>query len=75
MSGSEPRIFPGVVSRSQRRGSTARQSSMSETDDVGGTGKKVHGKGRNGKGGGEPAFEEVMERSDWEMEETGGSDE
>jgi len=34
MAGGEPRIFPGAVSRTQRRDSL-RQSSMSETDDYG----------------------------------------
>lgn len=33
LSGSEPRIFPGLVSRSQRRDSVAKQNSMSETDE------------------------------------------
>lgn len=33
LTGSEPRIFPGVVSRSHRRSSSARQGSMSENDD------------------------------------------
>lgn len=81
LSASEPRIFPGVVSRTQRRDSIVRKSSMSETDDVHSTGtsrKSDKGK-RNALDG---AVEEEMEEgdeeeqeSDGDMEEAGGRDE
>jgi AMP deaminase len=41
LSGSEPRIFPGVVSRTQRRDSLVRKGSVSETDR--GVGRGVDG--------------------------------
>jgi AMP deaminase len=73
LSGSEPRIFPGIVSRTQRRDSLVRKSSMSETDEHGGAGTSR--KGGNGRGRGiDGAVEEVQE-SDGEMEEAGGLDE
>jgi AMP deaminase len=69
LSGSEPRIFPGVVSRTQRRDSLVRQSSMSETDDHVNVGMSGKGKGAQGKNF-DVAVEE--EESDGEMEEAGG---
>jgi AMP deaminase len=84
LSGSEPRIFPGVVSRTQRRGSkagmVARQGSMSETDGDGSVGKgsvgMSRGKGKGGLDGSVDEKEEVeREESDGEMEEAGGTDE
>jgi AMP deaminase len=79
LSGSEPRIFPGVVSRTQRRdskaGMVARQGSMSETDGDGSVGKGSVGKTRGmGKGGLDGSVNE-KEESDGEMEEAGGTDE
>lgn len=46
LSGSEPRIFPGIVSR-QRMDSLVRQSSMSETDDHGSVGISMKGQSRS----------------------------
>jgi len=69
LSGSEPRIFPRVVSRRQRR-DAVRKGSRSEADDQAYAG---HSK-RNSKGKSlEGAVEE--EESDSEMEEAGGMDE
>jgi AMP deaminase len=65
LSGSEPRIFPGVVSRTQRRDSQVRKSSWSETDESVGTRTRKGTKGMD---------EAVEEESDKEMEEAGGSD-
>ncbi|KAH6670702.1 hypothetical protein B0J14DRAFT_640687 [Halenospora varia] len=74
LSGSEPRIFPGIVSRSQRRDSVARQSSMSETDEyvnaASSTGKQRSSSSMMGI---DTAVEEEQE-SDADMEEAGGSD-
>jgi AMP deaminase len=81
ISGSEPRIFPGVVSRTQRRDSLVRQSSMSETDDHGSAGTSRKGGNRTSMlvdGAVEETVEETVEeaeKSDGEMEEAGGSDE
>lgn len=83
LSGSEPRIFPGVVSRTQRRDSV-RKSSMSETDDVislgtsrkGATTVTWKGKGRSKESmDGAVEEEDDREESDGEMEEAGGMDE
>jgi len=72
LSGSEPRIFPGVVSRTQRRDSLVRKSSMSETDDNGSvTMSRRGGKSSAGKGIDEKLKEE---ESDGDMEEAGGND-
>ncbi|KAK2624304.1 hypothetical protein QTJ16_006254 [Diplocarpon rosae] len=60
LSASEPRIFPGMVSRTQRKDS-ARKSSMSETDEV------VERKGKVTSLDGA-----VEEESDGDMEEAGG---
>lgn len=60
LSASEPRIFPGVVSRTQRRDSL-RQSSMSETDDS--VGVRGTGKGRKGV---DRAVEEETDEEDAE---------
>lgn len=65
LSGSEPRIFPGIVSRTQRKNSHARKSSWSETEE--GTGRR-----RKGTKGTDGVVEE--EGSDGEMEEAGGSE-
>ncbi|RDW88140.1 hypothetical protein BP6252_00172 [Coleophoma cylindrospora] len=66
LSASEPRIFPGVVSRTQRRESGARKSSQSEMD----TERSV-GKGKGVMKDGVVA----EELSDGDMEEAGGMDE
>lgn len=70
ISGSEPRIFPGVLSRTRRRptgDSTMRQNSMSETDDQADHLKR-YSKGKS--------LEDALEEeSDSEMEEAGGMDE
>lgn len=42
ISGSQPRVFPGVVARSQTRGGT-RQNSMHESDDSGPAGRAPRG--------------------------------
>ncbi|KAH7413287.1 hypothetical protein BKA64DRAFT_660708 [Cadophora sp. MPI-SDFR-AT-0126] len=82
LSGSEPRIFPGVVSRTQRRDSVVRKSSMSETDDVHSVGTSR--KGEKGVMKLDGAVEEEREddedddqeqESDGDMEEAGGRDE
>lgn len=73
LSGSEPRIFPGIVSRTQRRDSLVRKSSVSETDEqVGATRKLPKGKGKGRRVDG--SVEEEQE-SDGDMEEAGGLDE
>lgn len=71
LSGSEPRIFPGIVSRNQRRDSLVKKGSISETDDHGSVGTTRNGKGKARIGGG--AVEE--EDSDGDIEEAGGMDE
>jgi AMP deaminase len=75
LSGSEPRIFPGVVSRTQRRDSKAgqavRQGSQSETDGDGSVGK---GRAR-GNTTLDGSVDEKTGESDGEMEEAGGVDE
>jgi AMP deaminase len=78
LSGSEPRIFPGIVSRTQRRDSLVRKSSMSETDDHGSTTSWKGNNSRKGKGLDGAVEEEVedgQEGSDGDMEEAGGMDE
>jgi len=71
LSGSEPRIFPGVVSRNQRRDSLVRKGSLSETDDHGSVGTSRKG----GKGKGNRSYDgAVEEESDKELEEAGGID-
>ncbi len=84
LSGSEPRIFPGVVSRTQRRdskaGMVARRGSASETDGDGSVGKgsigNVKGRGRGALDGSVDEKGEAGEQeSDEEMEEAGGADE
>ena len=80
LSGSEPRIFPGVVSRTQRRDSKAglavRQGSQSETDGDGSVGKGSVGKGRaRGNTALDGSVDEKIGESDGEMEEAGGVDE
>ena len=70
LSASEPRIFPGIVSRNQRRDSLVKRGSMSETDDYGSVGTTKNGKGKSRMNG---AVEE--EDSDGDMEEAGGMDE
>jgi AMP deaminase len=69
LSGSEPKIFPGIVSRRQRRDSL-RKSSMSETDDPGSVSTSRKGKGTKGYDG---VVNEELEDSDGEMEEAGGA--
>lgn len=68
LSASEPRIFPGIVSRNQRRDSLVKRGSMSETDDFGSVKNSKGGKTRM-----DGAVEE--EDSDGDMEEAGGMDE
>jgi AMP deaminase len=80
LSGSEPRIFPGVVSRTQRRDSKAgqavRQGSQSETDGDGSVGKGSVGKSRaRGNTALDGSVNERAGESDGEMEEAGGNDE
>lgn len=82
LSGSEPRIFPGVVSRTQRRDSV-RKSSMSETDDIASLGTSKKGaatgtwKGRSKESMDGAVEEEEDDRveNDSDMEEAGGMDE
>ena len=75
LSGSEPRIFPGIVSRTQRRDSLVqqRQNSMSETDDYGSATTSTRKRGKSGVG--KEMDGAVAEESDGEMEEAGGMDE
>jgi AMP deaminase len=73
LSASEPRIFPGIVSRPQRRDSV-RQNSTSETDDYGSVGTSKKSVKSVGKKSLDGAVEEQPE-SDGEMEEAGGTDE
>jgi AMP deaminase len=80
LSGSEPRIFPGVVSRTQRRdskvGQAVRQGSQSETDGDGSVGKGSVGKTRaKANTGLDGSVDEKVEESDGDMEEAGGVDE
>ena len=73
LSGSEPKIFPGIVSKRQRRDSL-RQNSMSETDDHGSVGTG----GRKGKGGRrrlDGTVDEEAQDSYGNMGEAGGMDE
>lgn len=72
ISGSEPRIFPGLVSRPQRRDSLIRKSSMSETDEQANSATQSR-KSATSKPT-QVAVEEE-EESDSEMEEAGGTDE
>lgn len=79
LSGSEPRIFPGLVSSRQRGDSLARErnSNIGEVDD--------HGSGSTSRRGGKmisnrtgldgAVAEESTEESDTDMEEAGGLDE
>lgn len=82
LSASEPRIFPGVLSRTQRRDSVVRKSSMSETDDVHSVGtsrkgekgvRKLDGAVEEEREGEEE--DEMEQESDGDMEEAGGRDE
>ena len=80
LSGSEPRIFPGIVSRTQRRDSRAgqavRQGSQSETDGDGSVGKGSVGKARQRNSMVvDGSVDEKAGESDGEMEEAGGMDE
>jgi AMP deaminase len=73
LSGSEPRIFPGVVSRTQRRDSKAgqvvRQGSQSETDGDGSVGKGSAGKTKKrGILGLDGGVDEKVEVSDGDTE-------
>lgn len=72
LSASEPKIFPGIVSMTQRRNSL-RQSSMSETDDHGNVSnaRKVKAEMKRYDG----PVDEEDEKSDGDMEEAGGRDE
>jgi AMP deaminase len=70
VSGSEPRIFPGVVSRNQRRDSLARERrSFSENDDIGWESKRAQkGTGRLGGDG-------TVVEGKWESDEAGTEEE
>lgn len=70
LSASEPRIFPGIVSRTQRRDSLVRKSSVSETDDHGSV--STTRKGKSGRRGLDGTVAEAEEDSDGDMEEAGG---
>lgn len=72
MSGSEPRMFPGLVSRTQRRDSLVRKSSMSETDEHVGASIARKNTGRS-KRSYDGKVEEA-EESDRQMEEADGLD-
>lgn len=86
LSGSEPRIFPGVVSRTQRRDSLVKRGSMSETDDIASAGTSRKSTTGTWKSRGvEPSMDgaveereeeadEEREDSDREYEEAGGMD-
>lgn len=67
LSGSEPRIFPGVVSKAQRRDSQARKASWSETDE---SVKSVKRRGTKDMDG--AVEEEELEESDGYLEDAGG---
>ena len=73
LSASEPRIFPGIVSRHMRRDSLVRKSSMSETDDY--ASASASKKGKDGRSALDGVVNEEEEDSDAEMEEAGGMDE
>ena len=70
LSGSEPRIFPGIVSRTQRRDSLVRRSGASEMEEQVGVARKAV----KGKGKGKVVDGAVGEESDGDMEEAGGMD-
>ncbi|KAH8674709.1 hypothetical protein BGZ60DRAFT_372501 [Tricladium varicosporioides] len=74
LSGSEPRIFPGIVSRSQRRDSVARQSSMSETDEYVNAATSTRKKRSSSSMIGIDTAVEEEQECDTDMEEAGGSD-
>lgn len=78
LSASEPRMFPGLVSRNQRKDSVVRKSSQSETDDLAyasaGTSKRGAASNKGGDGKVDEEDDEEAEASDYEMEEAGGSD-
>lgn len=67
LSGSEPRIFPGIVSRTQRRDSLVRKNSASETDDHGSITSRNRGKSRSKTS--YDGLEEADEESDEDVEE------
>lgn len=75
VSGSEPRIFPGVVSRNQRRDSLAKErNSFSENDDlIWGPRRSKKGSGRPGRDGNVNDGKE--ERGDSATEEAGATEE
>jgi AMP deaminase len=80
LSGNEPRIFPGIVSRTQRRDSRAgqavRQNSQSETDGDGSVGKASMGKARRRNSMVvDGSVDEKAGESDGEMKEAGVIDE
>ena len=75
LSASEPRIFPGLVSRKQRQDSVVRKSSQSENDDLASIGTPRRGESSvKGKERKVDEDDEEDEASDYEMEEAGGSD-
>lgn len=68
LSGSELRIFPGIVSRSQRKNSLIKKNSMSETDEQ----PRISRKGASSLSN--RGSVDDQELSDDEMEEAGGRD-
>ncbi|KAF4629573.1 hypothetical protein G7Y89_g8573 [Cudoniella acicularis] len=72
LSASEPRIFPGIVSRSQRRDSLVRKSSMSETDDHPASSTSSNKRGRSSSTKFADVAVEEEQESDDDMEEAGG---
>jgi AMP deaminase len=75
VSGSEPKIFPGVVSRNQRRDSLAKErSGFSENEQTILLSKGTYG-GSGRLGVHDTADEDQLERTDADMEEAGGIDE
>ena len=71
LSASEPRIFPGLVSRKQRKDSVAGKSSQ-EIDDF--TGVRRSTSDINSANSQVEVDNNEEEASDYEMEEAGGSD-
>lgn len=72
ISATEPRIFPGIVSRNHRRQSSVRKSSMSETDDH----ASASASRKNGKSPGKNNLDSAVEEqeNDMDVEEAGSLD-
>lgn len=73
MSGSEPRIFPGVVSRKQRRESI-RKNSVTESDEHALMMLRRSADNKSSTGFDTKVDETDAEKSDGEMEEAGGDE-